>query len=93
MEPKMIIINLIKVIVATFCTLLLINFIGVVFQYFNITKSGVDISSFEYKHGQFSLNGQETYNQFGLKYLVFNILLFLVFFCFYFQDLFKVLSK
>jgi len=93
MEPKLFISGFLKTVTASFITLILISITGVIFQYLSITRSGVEITAFEYGNGKFFLNGHETYNQFSPKYRYFNLLIFGIYASYYFRDSLKIIKQ
>lgn len=74
-----------KSIFYTLIVLLIINVVGFIFYVINLNES---INSFSYDNFQFYINGKETYNQFKLDYLLFNIILFLGITFYFFKNKF-----
>lgn len=73
METKIVLIKLLKIICLTCLVIFVINVLGVLIEYFKIIINGDTINSFEYRNFRFFINGNESYNQFSKKYLLFNL--------------------
>ena len=93
MEAKIFFINLAKVLLLTMVTLLIINLIGFLLDIYLIYKNDQTIKSFEYKNFSFFLNGNQTYDQFSKKYLIFNIIILVGFFIYVFKGCKYIISK
>ena len=79
-----------KALLYTLLVLIVINIIGFIFYIINLDES---IKSFNYDDFRFFINGNETYNQFKLDYLLFNLIIFLSITIYFFKDKFLKSEK
>lgn len=85
MESNFFLNSLIKALLLTITTLLIMNLIGFIFDLLTIYKNNQLIYSFEYNDFKFFLNGNQTYNQFAKKYIILNMLIFFGYFLYQFK--------